>query len=94
MRLRMSLDSATRLQKQYEEETGKKLEILVFLHFPPIWNELEMHEMTDILKEYGIENCYFGHIHGSYSSPAYFIRENIRYTLTSSDFLSFYPLKI
>ena len=94
MRLRMSLDAAKKLQKEHEEEHGEILKILVFLHFPPVWNELEMRELTDVLKEYSVEECFFGHIHGTYSCPMSFVKENIKYTLTSSDFLSFYPLKI
>lgn len=94
MRLKLSLDVAKSLQRSYFEEYGISLPILVFLHFPPVWNDFVMREFTDILIEYQIENCYFGHIHGSYSSPRQFVHQSIKYTLVSSDFLDFYPLKI
>lgn len=94
IRLRMSLESAVSLQKSRIDEDGEKLPILVFLHFPPIWNDFVMRELVDILHEFEIEHCYYGHIHNSYATPLSFEFENIKFTLTSSDFLSFYPLKI
>ena len=94
IRLRMSLEAAVSLQKSRIDEDGEKLPILVFLHFPPIWNDFVMRELVDILHEFEIEHCYYGHIHNSYATPLSFEFENIKFTLTSSDFLSFYPLKI
>ncbi len=93
-RLRLSLDDAKKKQDEYERENGRCLPIEVFLHFPPVWGDVVMQEMVDILSQYGIQRVYFGHIHSSYSSPASFVYQNIKFTLTSSDFLSFYPLKI
>lgn len=93
-RLRLSLNAAVDLQKEQLEATGDKLPIIVFLHFPPVWMGTELCRMVDVLEEYGIREVYFGHIHSSYSHPASFLHKNIKFTLTSSDFLSFYPLKI
>ena len=94
IRLKLSLDCAVKLQEEHLKEFGVKLPILVFLHFPPVWCDLVMQEFVDVLNEYGIEECFFGHIHSAYSLPGRFTYQNIRFTLTSSDFLSFYPLKI
>lgn len=94
IRLKMSLCEAKKLQDGIFEERGVKLPILVFLHFPPIWGEYVMQPLVNILKEFEISHCYYGHIHNSYSIPATFEYENIKFTLTSCDFLSFYPLKI
>ena len=93
-RLKLSLDAALKLQNEELEKTDVKLPIEVFLHFPPVWSDLVMKELVDILTEYKIERVYFGHIHGAYSMPRSFVYENITFTLTSSDFLNFYPLKI
>ncbi len=94
IRLRMSLDAAKKLQSEHFGACDEKLPILVFLHFPPIWNEFVMQQLVDILKEFEISQCYYGHIHNSYAIPHTFEYENIKFTLTSCDFLSFYPLKI
>ena len=93
-RLKLSLDAAKKLREEERETNGHILPIEVFLHFPPVWYDFCMTEMLEVLKQYGIERVYFGHIHGAYSVPRSFEHENITFILTSSDFLSFYPLKI
>ncbi len=93
-RLKLSLDAAKQKQEQRKTESGELLPIQVFLHFPPVWADTEMHEIVDVLVEYGIEEVFFGHIHSTYGVPSSFVHKNIKFTLTSSDFLSFYPLKI
>ncbi len=92
-RLKLSLDAAKKLQDE-ERTVGRELPIEVFLHFPPLWSDFSMQEMLDMLGEYNIERVFFGHIHSAYSQPRTFSYKNISFTLTSSDFLNFYPLKI
>ncbi len=92
-RLRLSLEAAKKLWLT-EKELGRDLPIEVFLHFPPLWADLVMQEMLDALSEYEIKQIYFGHIHSAYSAPRSFEHQNMTFTLTSSDFLNFYPLKI
>ena len=93
-RLKLSLDEARGLQQHFELDTGTTLPILVFLHFPPVWGDLVMEEFVSLLKEYGVTECYFGHIHGVYSTSGRFKHDGIKFTLASSDFLNFYPLKV
>lgn len=85
IRLKMSLECAKKLR----ENSGK--EILVFLHFPPVWGEFCCQEIISLLHEYGISRCYFGHIHGCYNVPAYFEYEQIRFHMISGDYLDFIP---
>ena len=89
IRLRLSLDEAMKLRREQETLTGKVLPIAVFLHFPPVWLEFVCREFVDVLHEYGITECYFGHIHGMYNVPRSFEFEGISMTLCSSDFLNF-----
>ena len=93
-RLKLSLEAAKKLRESEMELGGRLLPITVFLHFPPIWADFKMQELLDLLSDYGISDVYFGHIHSAYSAPKSFVHQNIRFTLTSSDFLNFYPLKI
>ncbi|MBQ5801400.1 MAG: metallophosphoesterase [Clostridia bacterium] len=86
IRLRMSLDEA----KKLKEESPDK-EIIAFMHFPPYWNGFECREFIDILKEYEVKRCYFGHIHGNYTAPAYTEYEGIELILVSADYLDFVP---
>lgn len=84
-RLKMSLDEALKLRENNEE-------ILVFFHFPPVFNSFVCTEILDVLKEYNIKNCYFGHIHGVYNVPRRFEYDGISFTIVSSDFSNFIPL--
>ena len=52
IRLKMSLDSA-----QCDEK-------IVFLHYPPVTTNEKCEEILNLLKEYGIKKCYYGHLHG------------------------------
>ena len=90
IRLRLSLDEAVKLQKQ----DGRDLPILVFLHFPPVWNGFVCREIVDVLHEYKIGSCYFGHIHGAYYAPRTTVFEGIDFILTSADALQFCPMPI
>ena len=66
-------------------------EIIVFLHFPPIWSEFECNEILDLLNEYNVKRCFFGHIHGCYNQSATFVRNNIKFEMISADFIDFIP---
>ena len=89
-RLKISLDAAKALQKG--EHADK--EILVFLHFPPVWNGEACEELLSLLLAYGVRRCYYGHIHGTYHAPRTQSYENLTLSLISSDFLDFVPHKI
>ena len=85
IRLRMSLGEAVKLQKESSKE------ILVFLHFPPVWGEFRCEEILELLNEYNIKRVYFGHIHSNYTAPSQFSDGNISFKLISADFLDFIP---
>ena len=86
-RLRTSLEEAKKLQESNEQ-------ILVFFHFPPVFGSFVCDDFIDILLEYGIKNCYFGHIHGTYNVPKTFEYKGISFSLVSADYLSFVPMII
>jgi predicted phosphohydrolase len=90
MRLKLSLDAAMALRRGEHENK----EILVFLHFPPVWNGFECREILDLLHQYGIRRCYHGHIHGVYTAPAKKQIGDLCLHMISSDFLDFCPLII
>ena len=83
IRLRMSLEIA----KELHEKTEK--EILVFLHFPPVWGDFRCDEIISLLDEYGIKRCFFGHIHSCYTVPSSFVDGNIKFSIISADYLDF-----
>ena len=88
IRLRLSLQSAVKLQ----EENG--FPIVVFLHFPPVWGGFICREIMDVLHEFEIKRCFFGHIHGNYEAARDFSFEDMSFTLVSSDYLGFTPIPV
>lgn len=82
-RIKASLDSA-----EFEEK-------IVFLHYPPLTTNSECKEIIELLSDYGIKKCYYGHLHGD--AAKYSIdgtRENIDFKLISCDRLGFTPYLI
>lgn len=78
----------------YAIETG--LEPLVFLHYPPVFGEQRCDEILDVLKEYNIKKCFYGHIHGKKAVQKAIDSEfeGIKFKLVSSDYLKFIPMLI
>ena len=90
IRLRLSLDEAKKLQPN----DAPPLPILVFLHFPPVWNGFVCQEIIDVLKEYGIRSCYYGHIHGAYYAKRTQEYDGIEFTICAADYLNFAPMPV
>ena len=69
---------------------------VVFLHYPPIYNNIECKEIIDVLREYKIKKCFYGHIHGGNAAKRAFIGERygIKFNLIACDRLGFMPLAI
>lgn len=86
LRLRCSLKEAVRLKDEAPDK-----EILVFMHFPPVWSGKAAEPLIEILKEYGIRRVFFGHIHGNYTAEPSFVHEGITMSLISADYLGFIP---
>ncbi len=84
LRLRLSIDASAKM-------SGERIAIF---HFPPVFGDYVCRELVDILHEYDIKRCFFGHIHGLYKIPPSTTFEGIEFRLCSSDFLEFRPLKI
>ncbi len=73
---------------------GEARETLAFLHFPPVYGDFVCRELIDALHEGGVRRCYYGHIHRRYDLPRTILFEGIAFTIVSSDYLSFCPMKI
>lgn len=85
-RLRMSIEPA--IKDGYDP--------IVFLHYPPVYNNMECAEIMDILREYHIKKCFYGHIHGGNAAKRAFIGEldGICFRLVACDYLKFMPLSV
>ena len=83
-RLELSLKSAA--------ESGK--EIVVFMHYPPVYRDYVCRPIIDILKQYGIKKIYYGHIHGTGKNYTVSCFEGIEMRLVSCDCVDFTPIFI
>ncbi len=82
-RLRESLQKA--------EKSGAD-EKIVFLHYPPISTIAKFCGIIDVMQEFGVKKCYYGHLHGaSIKSAVQGIIDGIDYKLISADALAFSP---
>lgn len=72
-----------------------ELEKLVFLHYPPLFNNYVCHELIEILERHSVKLCCFGHIHGlGHRFAVQGMRGNVEYRLVAADFVDFKPVKI
>ena len=79
-----------RLKASLEAAKPSGLEPIVFLHYPPVYGEGISAGIIDIMREYGVKRCFYGHLHGPSCRMA-FTGEylGINFELISADHLGF-----
>lgn len=83
MRLEASLKSAGDRQK------------MVFLHYPPKYRGYECPEILELLKQYEVRQCFYGHLHGgSHALAVEGPSDGVYYQLVSADKLNFRPFRV
>lgn len=87
---------AGRLNASIDDAERQGGEPIVFLHYPPVYDESECVEILDVLKKRGIRQCYFGHIHGSQAAKRAITGEydGIKMHLISCDHAGFTPVLV
>lgn len=92
---KIMLREAGRLQLSLD--AGKKLadKQIVFLHYPPVYENDVCKEIVDVLHQNSIKKCYYGHLHGASCKNAFVgERSGIEYDLISCDYTQFKPIKV
>lgn len=80
LRLETSLKSAGDLPK------------LVFLHYPPRYKGYTCEPILELLKQYNVRTCYYGHLHSaSHGLAIEGLWDGVEYRLVSADKLNFQP---
>lgn len=80
LRLEASLKSAGDLPK------------LVFLHYPPRYKGYTCEPILELLKQYNVRTCYYGHLHSaSHGLAIEGLWDGVEYRLVSADKLNFQP---
>ena len=68
---------------------------LVFLHYPPLYQGYSCPEILNLLEQYQVRACYYGHLHGgSHRLALEGMHGSVDYHLVAGDYLGFPPLKI
>ncbi|MBQ6626339.1 MAG: metallophosphoesterase [Ruminococcus sp.] len=85
-RLKLSLDSVNQ----------NDVKPVVFLHYPPVYGDVECEEIMNTLLEYGIKECYYGHLHGTHTHKNAVVGEykGINMHLISCDYTGFMPILV
>lgn len=84
-----------RLKRSIEEAQKLGGEVVVFLHYPPVSVSKVCEPIMNVLKEYKIARCYYGHLHGGAINGAINdVYDGIKFQLVSADYLGFCPLFI
>jgi len=70
-------------------------EKLCFLHYPPFYTGYTCQPILDLLEQYRVKACYYGHLHGGSHRLAIQGRwGSVEYHMISADYLNFSPEKI
>ena len=68
---------------------------LVFLHYPPKYKGYECREILELLEEYEVRRCFYGHLHGgSHRLALEGLWDGVEYRLVAADYLNFKPYKV
>lgn len=85
-RLILALEAATKLKKE---------RIVVGLHYPPIDKDNPNRDFFDIMKQYGVDTCVYGHLHSyAHLNAVEGNIEGINLKLTAADYLRFMPVLV
>ncbi|MBE6794991.1 MAG: serine/threonine protein phosphatase [Ruminococcaceae bacterium] len=86
------LREAGRLRASLKEAERLGGEIIAFLHYPPLSETQKCDEILDVLGEFSVKRCFFGHLHGFVSPANAQIDYNgTKFSLVSADYLKFVP---
>ena len=68
---------------------------LVFLHYPPRYKGYACREILDLLEQYAVRRCFYGHLHGaSHKLAMEGLWDGVEFRLVSADYLRFCPLSV
>ena len=84
-RLRLGLDAA--------KKEAADARLIVALHYPPSGADGHPTEFTEVLEEYGVSICVYGHLHGSqaYGRGIKGVYRGVDYKLVSLDYIGAVP---
>ncbi|MBR0510655.1 MAG: metallophosphoesterase [Clostridia bacterium] len=86
---------AMRLARSIEEALSLGGTPVAFMHYPVVMDGQTVEPLMEVLEQFGITRCYFGHVHGDTSGRLLrFTERGILFSLISADALGFCPKKV
>lgn len=87
------------LRLRFSLEEGRRAgadRIIGVLHYPPTNDKLQSSGFTQLMSEYGVETCVYGHLHGkeSFGHGMQGVFCGVRYSLVSLDYLEAIPKEV
>ncbi|MCR5090328.1 MAG: metallophosphoesterase [Oscillospiraceae bacterium] len=90
---KMMLREVQRLETSLKAGGDRKK--IVFLHYPPVFQNYRCEEILSLLQEYRVGQCFYGHIHGRGCPLAFNGWVGCtQFRLASADWLNFTPMEI
>ena len=85
-----------RLRTSYSAALATGKQPIVFLHYPPVYGDIECEEIMNALLELGVKTCYYGHLHGerTHKNAVQGEYKGIDFHLIAGDYLRFIPLLV
>lgn len=85
-----------RLRLSFQSLAGKPYRrLLAAMHFPPMTSRQEATEVTDLLHQFHVDVCIYGHLHGDGIAAGFTgLKDGIRYQLLSADSVGFRPVEV
>lgn len=84
----MRLETSLKMAKEHNAE-----EIYCFLHYPPVYTNFRCMEIINLMKQYQVTKCIYGHLHGDSLQYAFTgEEEGIQFILVSGDYINFAPV--
>lgn len=85
-RLVLALEDAVKLKKD---------RIIVGIHYPPVCIDSPNRDFLEIMKQYNVETCVYGHLHSfSHKNAVTGMVEGINLKLVAGDYVNFVPILV
>jgi len=84
----------TRLRTSLEA-SGDVPDRFCFLHYPPRIGNIVCQDIIDVLNEFGVRQCYYGHLHSEgHKIAVHGLIDGIKYDIISADYINFTPQRV
>lgn len=84
-----------RLRLSLEAGVKQKKPMIAMMHYPPLATREDATPFTDLLEQYQVQHCVYGHLHGH--AHRFRVEGDVRgvqYHLVAADFLDFRPIEL